>query len=96
VSSVLSRLTQSSSIPWRRVGDDIMLAPPGRDEFDRLSGTAAVVWSILETPCSLEDLVSTLAELYSVPAQEIATDVEALVADLQERGAIRQISEPDD
>jgi hypothetical protein len=87
----MTRFAQSSSIPWRQIGDDIILAPAGRDDFDQLSGTAAVVWSILETPASLESLVSTLAEIYAVPAEEIDTDVRALVADLVQRGAIREI-----
>jgi hypothetical protein len=87
----VSRYAQSTSIPWRQIGDDIILAPAGRDDFDQLSGTAAVAWGILETPVSLENLVSTLAEIYAVPAEEIAADVHALVSDLVERGAIQEI-----
>lgn len=87
----MTSLRQSPSIPWRRVGDEIILAPPGRDDFDRLSQTAAVVWSLLETPCSLEGLITTLAEMYSLPTEGIATDVGALVSDLLERGAIEEI-----
>jgi hypothetical protein len=73
------------------VGDDILLAPEGRDDFDHLSGTAAVVWSLLETPATLQSLVNELGEMYSVPTRSIAADVEALVADLTLRGAIREI-----
>jgi coenzyme PQQ synthesis protein D (PqqD) len=87
----MSQLRQSPSTPWRRVGYEIILAPPGRDDFDELSETAAVVWSILETPCSLEELVKNLADVYSVPTDEIAADVGALVADLISRGAIEEI-----
>jgi hypothetical protein len=82
---------QSPSTPWRRVGDDILLAPEGRDDFDHLSGTAAVVWSLLDAPASLQSLVSSLGELYSVPAESIADEVDALVADLTRRGAIKEL-----
>jgi hypothetical protein len=82
---------QSPSTPWRRVGDDILLAPEGRDEFDHLSGTAAVVWSLLETPETLEGLVDALGELYSVPAERITAEVGALVSDLTRRGAIKEL-----
>jgi len=81
---------QSPCTPWRRIGNEIILAPQGREDFDHLSETAAVVWSLLETPCSLDDLVGAVAQLYSVPAEAIATDVEALVADLLERGTIQE------
>jgi Coenzyme PQQ synthesis protein D (PqqD) len=84
----LSLLRHAPSIPWRRVADDIILAPPGRDDFDQLSGTAAVIWGILATPSSLEQLVRTLADLYSIPPERISKDVDALVADLIGRGAI--------
>jgi hypothetical protein len=87
----VTRFAQSSSTPWRRVGGDIILAPAGRDDFDQLSGTAAVVWSMLETPSSLADLRDSLAELYAVPPESIAADVDSLVADLTKRGAIREI-----
>lgn len=81
---------QAGTIPWRQVGEDILLAPAGRDDIDHLSGTAAVVWTLLKTPMSLADLVNSLAGLYSVPADGITTDVEALVADLTQRGAIQE------
>ncbi|HYT81500.1 MAG TPA: PqqD family protein [Actinomycetota bacterium] len=92
----MTRLARSSSIPWRRIGDDVILAPAGRDDFDQLSGTAAVVWSFLETPCSPEDLVSELAETYAVPPEGIGSDVRALVSDLIERGAVEELAEADD
>jgi len=91
----LSRLARSPSVPWRRIGDDVILAPAGRDDFDQLSGTAAVVWSFLDTPRSREQLVSELAEMYAGPPEGIGTDVGALVADLIERGAIAELPETD-
>jgi hypothetical protein len=89
----LTTIRQSPSTPWRRVGSDILLAPPARDDFDQLSGTAAVVWSVLEAPCSQEELVKSLAEMYSAPPEGIAGDVRTLVADLLERGVIEVIPE---
>jgi hypothetical protein len=86
----VTRLRQSTSIPWRRVGDDILLAPPGRVDFDHLSGTAAVVWLSLETPCSRDELVREIAELYSVRPDQIDRDVDTLLSDLVRRGAIEE------
>lgn len=87
----MTQFVQSPSTPWRRVGYDILLAPEGRDDFDHLSGTAAVVWSLLDTPATLQSLLDVLGELYLVPGDSIAADVGSLVADLIRRGAIREI-----
>lgn len=92
----MTRLRQSPSTPWRRVGNEVILAPRGRDDFDRLSETAAEVWNVLDRPCSLDSLVKTLAETYSVPAETIAADVEALLAHLLEQGVVEHIEEGDD
>jgi hypothetical protein len=51
------------------------------------------VWSVLEAPCSQEELVRALAEMYSVPPDEISADIGALVADLLQRGVIEEIQE---
>ncbi|MGH2554331.1 MAG: PqqD family protein [Actinomycetota bacterium] len=93
MSTSSTRLRQSPSTPWRRVGDEILLAPPSRDDFDQLSGTAAVVWSVLEEPCSREELVTELAEMYSIPPEGIVADVGTLLADLLQRGVIEEIPE---
>jgi hypothetical protein len=87
----VSRFAQSASTPWRRVGEDVILAPQGRDDFDHLSGTAAVVWSFLDTPQTVDSLVEELAELFAVPAEGISGDVETLVADLTRRGVIEEV-----
>jgi len=73
------------------VGDQILLAPPGREDLDQLSGTAATVWILLEEPQTLQELVSTLGELYNTPVQAIRASVEQLVNDLVSRGSIRQV-----
>jgi Coenzyme PQQ synthesis protein D (PqqD) len=91
----VSRLAQSPSIPQRRIGDDVLLAPLGREDFDHLSGTAAVVWTLLETPCTMAELIDELAGLYSASAEGIGTDVDALIAVLIESGAVQVLESTD-
>jgi hypothetical protein len=86
-------LRRSTSTPWRRIGSEVILAPRARDDFDQLSPTAAAVWSVLESPCSLEELVESLAEAYSVEPEEISPDVAALVSELLHRGVIEEMQE---
>jgi len=91
VSPEAVRFQRSASALWREVGDQILLAPPGREDLDQLSGTAATVWILLEEPQTLQELVITLEDLYNTSAEAIMADVERLVFDLVSRGSIRQV-----
>jgi hypothetical protein len=82
------RLRQSSCTPWRRVGSEVILAPPGREDFDVLSDSGAIVWELLEEPSTEAELVNTLASLYGVGEEQIAGDVNALLSTLLQSGAI--------
>jgi coenzyme PQQ synthesis protein D (PqqD) len=90
VSAEAPRFRRSASTLWRDVGGEILLAPPGREDFDQLTGTAATVWLLLEEPQSLEELVGTLADLYGTEAESITVDVERLVSDLVQSGSVRE------
>ena len=83
-------LRHSPSTPWRRVGSEIVLAPAGRDDFEVLQGSGAVVWELLEDPSTEAELLSSLAEIYSISEVQIATEVSALLATLMEMGAVEQ------
>ena len=49
------RLTRMP-LPWRRVGDEVLLVRPGRRDIDSLRGAAAAVWLLLERPSTLQEL----------------------------------------
>lgn len=88
-----ARFRRSASTLWREVGGEILLAPPGREDLDQLSGTAATVWILLEEPQTIQELVSTLGDLYNTQAEAITAEVEQLVYDLVSRGSIRQVED---
>lgn len=85
------RFQRSPSTLWREVGDLILLAPQGRDDFDQLSGPAATAWLLLEEPRSLEELMRLLGDLYGTAPEAIATDVRQLVDGLVGRGSIEEV-----
>jgi hypothetical protein len=89
------RLRQSPSTPWRRVGGEVVLAPPGREDFDVLAGTGAVVWELLDEPRTVAEVVGVLAELYGMAEGDIDGDVGELVSALVQTGAIEEIGEAD-
>lgn len=75
----------------RRVGNDVILARPDREDFDVLSSTAAATWELLETPRTASDLLNLLGSTYGVPPEAIAADVGALLDDLLRRGWIEEV-----
>lgn len=89
------RYRRSPDALFRRVGEEILLARPDREDFVALSATAAATWSLLEDPRSLSELVQLLATSYAVPAASIASDVEVLLRDLRLRGWIEHVAEHD-
>lgn len=75
----------------RRVGGDVILAAPHREDFDSLSSTASAAWELLETPMDLDELVNELALAYRMQPHAIVSDVAALVLDLLRRGWIKEV-----
>lgn len=84
---------RSPTALFRRVGGDIILATPGREEFDSLSSTAGTAWELLDTPKDLDTLVKELALEYRMQAPSIVSDVAALLLDLLRRGWIEEVEQ---
>jgi hypothetical protein len=78
---------------FRRVGGDVILARPGREDFDSLSSTASAAWELLDTPKGLDQLVNELAVQYGMQPHSITSDVAALLLDLLRRGWIEEAEE---
>lgn len=76
---------------FRRVGGDIILATPQREDFDSLSSTASAAWELLDTPKGLDELVNEMAVEYRMQPQSIVSDVAALLLDLLRRGWIEEV-----
>ena len=76
---------------WRRVGDEIVIAGSGRDDFERLSPIAAVVWELLEEPITLESMVDRLAGPFDADAAVIEEDLGTMIARLVEMGFVQAL-----
>jgi hypothetical protein len=89
-------LVRSPSMLWRNVGEHVVLAPPGRGDFEELSPTAAAAWRLLEAPRTLPELTDALAATYRMPREDVADDIRKLVEDLVDREAIEMVADADD
>ena len=87
------RYLRSPAALTRSVGDQVLLASADRDEVDVLSGTASVVWRLLEEPRTLGGLVEMLSAAYRAPRDVIGVDVRALLEDLVGRGWLERDGE---
>ncbi|MGH2785239.1 MAG: PqqD family protein [Actinomycetota bacterium] len=86
----LTRYRRAIGIPSRTVADRVILARPGREDFDALTGAAVAIWNLLQEARTENELIETLAWAYQVPRSDIERDVHALLEDLLERGVIEE------
>jgi hypothetical protein len=82
---------RSPGVLSRRVADEVLVTTTGHDEVDRLSPTAAAVWTLLEEPATTDAVVDQLVEGFDAPRERIADDVEHLLAELVRRGWVDEV-----
>jgi Transglutaminase-like superfamily/Coenzyme PQQ synthesis protein D (PqqD) len=74
-------------------GDSVVILSFRRCTYFSLSGTGAIVWSVLGEPHTAQDLVAFLVNRYgAAAADQITEDVPRVLRDLHERGLIQRSS----
>jgi hypothetical protein len=68
-------------------GEAVLLHMESKDYF-RLNDTAAWIWKGLERGLDHDALVASLLERYEVTPDDAAAELDALLADLSQRGLI--------
>lgn len=71
--------------------DGVTLYAPGTGELVGLEGTAAEVWRMVVAGGAVERVAACLAARYDVALDRARADVEALIADLVDRGILRPV-----
>ena len=82
------RLGHAARTLWREVVGGLLVRPPSGAVI-RLTGSGPAVWRALETPTSVESLVTQLAGEYDFDADAVREDVTPVLEQLVERGALR-------
>lgn len=81
----------------RRIGDETILVPTGRDILDAgslftLNDTASFIWDALERPRTPSEIHSALTDAFDVTPERAREDVERFLSALAGAGCI--VEEP--
>jgi hypothetical protein len=71
------------------VRDELMMLNVAQGTYYSLDPIAAAVWSLIEEPARVQDIVDQLQQRYTVSADQCQADVLAFLAELEENGMIR-------
>jgi hypothetical protein len=83
---------QAPAVLCRDLGDEVLLAVPGRPDVERLTGGAAVVWRLLGSPVAPADLAEELAAPNGPDPLEVRAGLEGVLAELRARGLIEEVA----
>lgn len=74
---------------WRRCGDVVLVVTPPAVEVQRLAGSAAALWVVLDRPATLDEVRVRVDDLLVVADGVDRAGIEAAVAMLETEGLVR-------
>ena len=74
-------LCRRTDVLWRELPDTLVMCRVD-GAFLRAAGSAVAVWRHLEAPCTMDELVTSLAIEFSIAAETIRPSIEEFVAQL--------------
>lgn len=93
ISLLADRWCQRTDALSAASGDSVVILSLRRSRYFSLSGTGAIVWSILAEPHTVQDLVGFLVNRYGTrAATQISEDVPRVLRDLEQRGLVERAS----
>ena len=78
----------SADVIFRELDGEAVLLDFASGRYFGLNAVATRVWTMLAAGSSVDDAVSTVAAEFDAPREEVARDVETLIADLVSRGLL--------
>lgn len=70
------------------VADEIVMMSVERGQYYNLNAVGARIWHLLETPRSLAQIATALAEIYDAPEDKIRAEAAAFLARLEREGLL--------
>lgn len=87
------KYTRAAGVDIAPMKEQMVLFNPQSNQFCVLNKTAAVVWEMLETPQSLEQLVTALIDRFvNASSQTVEADVRAMMAELDKTACVVTVS----
>lgn len=82
----------------RKIADTDVLVSIGANVaafngYITLNETCALLWDLMQTPKTAEQLAESLTEQYDVTYQQALIDVDTLLKNLAARGVVREVAE---
>jgi len=71
-----------------QVGDELVMMSVDSGVYIGLNDIGARVWDLIETPRDLSEICSTLSDEFETTPENCRPEVEAFLAQLQQRGAV--------
>lgn len=81
---------QADGVLSRRVGESVLILVRHSGELICIAGSAQALWDSLRTPCSAHGAAGVLAEMYGTSHAVVRRDIDPVLADLVNRGAVSQ------
>ena len=86
-----SRFQRIPELPFTRVGEQVLVVVAKTREVHLLNESAARIWELLEESETLDSLVESLGEEYDVDAETAEAQIEAVVAEMRNKGLVQAI-----
>ena len=70
------------------LGDEVVILGLDDSMYYGLTGTGVRIWQLVQSPRTVEEIVTTITAEFEVDRVRARADLDALLADLQSRGLI--------
>jgi len=87
-----ARFVRAPEVLWRQLADATLARTVANPEIVELRGTGVLLWMALVEPVTARALARELAAAVGAPADVVAHDVRAALADLVHRGLVTRLA----
>lgn len=84
-----ARFEQAATVLSRELDDTILVCARGAGSVHSLSGASTMMWKLLATPRTFDDLLAQLCESFGVQSADIGDDVRRTLEELVRARLVR-------
>ena len=80
---------RSDDLSWREIDDEVILLDLRSAEYLRLNESGAMLWTLLQPGKTASQLAGSLAERFSLSAEQAARDVSGFLESCEAKGLLQ-------